>query len=113
MLKDEEAAQTGAIKEYLEGDEDGQQRASDGARRRTRRPGYYEKQLQKAEENRQAAAARREEIARRQAERERKIAERERYKKAMAKTRDRDGKKKLGRESGLLLEKVKKLVAEQ
>jgi hypothetical protein len=52
-------------------------------------------------------------MARRQAEREMKIAERERYKKAMAKTRDRDGKKKLGRESGLLLEKVKKLVAEQ
>ncbi|KAK0391263.1 hypothetical protein NLU13_0764 [Sarocladium strictum] len=113
MLKDEEAAQTGASRQKTELEEDGQAPVSDGARRRTRRPGYYDKQLQKAEENKKAAAARREEMARRQAEREMKIAERERYKKAMAKTRDRDGKKKLGRESGILLEKVKKLVAEQ
>ncbi|KAH8173319.1 hypothetical protein LIA77_07574 [Sarocladium implicatum] len=111
MLKDEEAAQTGATKAAVGNTlED---RNPDGARRRTRRPGYYEKQLQKAEEKRQAAAAHREEMARRQAEREMKIAERQRFKKAMAKTRDRDGKKKLGRESGLLLEKVRKMVAEQ
>jgi hypothetical protein len=113
MLKDEEAAQTGALKKDEAVEDSAQLHTSDGARRRTRRPGYYEKQLQKAEENKKAAEERRQEMARRQAEREKKIAERERYKKAMAKTRDRDGKKKLGRESSLLLEKVKRLVGEQ
>jgi len=113
MLKDEEAAQTGALTNDEAVEDDTLLHTSDGARRRTRRPGYYEKQLQKAEENKQAAEARRQEMARRQAEREKKIAERERYKKAMAKTRDRDGNKKLGRESGLLLEKVKRLVGEK
>lgn len=112
MLKDEEAAQTGATKD-ADGNLIDDRVDPDGARRRTRRPGYYEKQLQKAEEKRQAIAAHREEMARRQAEREAKIAERQRFKKAMAKTRDRDGNKKLGRESGLLLEKVRKMVAEK
>lgn len=101
MLKDEEAAQTGATAD---------QAASDGQRRRTRRPGYYDKQLARAEEKQKEMEARAAEAQRRREERERKIAERERYKKAMKKTWGRDGKKKLGRESGLLLEKVKKMV---
>ncbi|EON69226.1 hypothetical protein W97_08485 [Coniosporium apollinis CBS 100218] len=52
--------------------------------------------------------------AREEAERQReaKLAERERFRKAMAKARGggRDGKRKLGRESGLLLEKVRRVV---
>ena len=105
MLKDEEAAQAGSGA--------GEQGPSDGNRRRTRRPGYYDKQLQKAEERKAEHTARAEEIQRRREERQRKIAEREKYKKAMAKTIGRDGKKKLGRESHLLLDKVKKMVAEK
>lgn len=103
MLKDEKNAQAGAHAEAT---------VSDGQRRRTRRPGYYDKQLEKAEERRQQAEQRAEDLRQRREERERKLAERERFKKAMAKTRGRDGKKKLGRESTLLLDKVKKLVAE-
>ncbi|KAG6040556.1 hypothetical protein E4U41_000192 [Claviceps citrina] len=84
--------------------------SSDGSRRRTRRPGYYDKQLRKAEERRKEAEQRQMEMQRRAAERERKIAERQRFKRAMAKTVGRDGKKKLGRESSLLLEKVKRMM---
>ncbi|KAI9171018.1 hypothetical protein HJFPF1_00497 [Paramyrothecium foliicola] len=106
MLKDEDVAQasaTGARNEEPQ---------SDGHRRRTRRPGYYDKQLKKAEEQRSEVEAKRREFQRRQEERERKMAERERYKKAMAKTRDKNGKKKLGREGNLLLDKVKRIVAQ-
>lgn len=106
MLADEDKAQANAAP-----GEEGEHHP-DGHRRRTRRPGYYDKQLKKAEERRTEEEVKREEIQRRREERERKMAERERYKKAYAKTRDRDGKKKLGRESGLLLEKVKRMVAE-
>ncbi|QYS93686.1 hypothetical protein H0G86_001055 [Trichoderma simmonsii] len=103
MIKDEDMAQVGAEASG----------PSDGHRRRTRRPGYYEKQLKKAADRRQEADAKRKEYERRMEERAQKQAERERFKKAMAKTRDKDGKKKLGRESSLLLEKVKRLVAQK
>ncbi|KJZ79199.1 hypothetical protein HIM_01350 [Hirsutella minnesotensis 3608] len=106
MLKDEYNAQAGAVP-------DTDKSNSDGMRRRTRRPGYYDKQLKKADERRQQAEERAKELQGRREERERKLAERERFKKAMAKTRGRDGKKKLGRESNILLDKVKKLVAEK
>lgn len=106
MLKDEEMAQVGADPEKTTG-------FSDGQRRRTRRPGYYDKQLQKAAERREEAETKRAEFERRMEERAQKRAEREKFKKAMAKTRDKDGKKKLGRESSLLLEKVKRLVGEK
>lgn len=104
MLKDEEAAQTGATSDLT---------VSDGQRRRTRRPGYYDKQLQRAEEKREENEARAAEAQKRREERERKMAERDRYKRAMKKTWGRDGKKKLGRESGLLLERVKKMVEDK
>lgn len=105
MLKDEEAAQTGAAS--------GEQGASDGSRRRTRRPGYYEKQLDKAEQQRLEKEAKAKEFQRRQDERQHKIEERQRYKRAIAKTIGRDGKKKLGRESHLVLDKVKRMVGEK
>ncbi|KAM0465656.1 hypothetical protein ACHAPV_001711 [Trichoderma viride] len=106
MLKDEEMAQTGIDAEKSTG-------FSDGQRRRTRRPGYYDKQLKKAAERREEAETKRAEFERRMEERAQKRAEREKFKKAMAKTRDKDGNKKLGRESSLLLEKVKRLVGEK
>lgn len=100
MIKDEEVAQASA-----KGGE------TDGHRRRTRRPGYYDKQLAKADERRAEHEERARAREERMAERAERIAEREKFKRAMAKTVGRDGKKKLGRESGLLLDKVKKLVA--
>ncbi|RSL77108.1 hypothetical protein CEP51_009359 [Fusarium floridanum] len=103
MLVDEAKAQTNAIGEET----------SDGNRRRTRRPGYYEKQLKKAEERRNEAEERQREFQRRREEREQKIADRQRFKKAMAKTRDRNGNKKLGRESSILLDKVRRMVADK
>lgn len=105
MLADEDKAQVNAVPEEGEHNTDGQ-------RRRTRRPGYYDKQLQKAEQQKTEAEEREQEYQRRREERERRMAERDRYKRAMAKTRGRDGKKKLGRESSLLLDKVKRMVAE-
>ena len=111
MLKDEEAAQTGAGA-GSHGDDGPAPGPSDGNRRRTRRPGYYDKQLQKADQRREEAEARAQEAQRRREERERRIAERERYRRAMAKTKGPDGKKKLGRESSILLDKVKKLMNE-
>lgn len=109
MLKDEEMAQVGA---GAKPDTAETAVASDGNCRRTRRPGYYDKQLEKAEQKRAEAEERAREMERRREERERRLAERERFKRAMAKTRDKDGKKKLGRESTLLLDKVKRLVSE-
>ena len=118
MLVDEDKAQEGAIKRH--GDPDAQidneadgaedQTFPDGHRRRTRRPGYYDKQLKKAEEQKAESERWAEEAQKRREERERKIAERQRYGRAMKKTRGRDGKKKLGRESNILLEKVKRMM---
>lgn len=116
MLKDEEAAQTGAAKDEEDGhdgEDHGHGPTSDGQRRRTRRPGYYDKQLKKAEQKRAEAEARAQEVQRRREERERKIAQREKYRRAMAKTRGPDGKKKLGRESTILLDKVKRMMEQQ
>ncbi|KAF0329169.1 hypothetical protein RB213_006472 [Colletotrichum asianum] len=80
--------------------------------RRPRKPGYYEKQLEHAEKRKAEAEARRAEIQRRREERERKVADRERFRRAMAKARkgSENGQRKLGRESSLLLEKVKRMV---
>ncbi|CCE28121.1 uncharacterized protein CPUR_01595 [Claviceps purpurea 20.1] len=105
MLKDEDMAQVGAT-----ASSDATTTARDGSRRRTRRPGYYDKQLSKAEEKRKEEEQRRMEMQRRGEERERKIADRQKFKKAMAKTVGRDGKKKLGRESSILLDKVKRMM---
>ncbi|XXG98994.1 hypothetical protein Hte_005327 [Hypoxylon texense] len=81
-------------------------------RQKQRKPGYFDKATAEAERKQAEADARAQEIEARNAERNRKIAERERFRKALAKARTpgRDGQRKLGRESGLLLEKVKKLV---
>ncbi|KAI5865078.1 hypothetical protein GGS23DRAFT_407645 [Durotheca rogersii] len=83
-------------------------------RGKARKPGYFDKALLKAEVKKAEAEARAQEAEKRKEERNRKSAERERFRKAMAKARapGRDGQRRLGRESGLLLEKVKKLVGE-
>ncbi|KAI0110106.1 hypothetical protein F4814DRAFT_425791 [Daldinia grandis] len=81
-------------------------------KQKVRKPGYFDKAVADGDRKKAEAEARAQEVARRNAERESKIAERERFRKAMAKARKpgRDGQRKLGRESGLLLEKAKKIV---
>lgn len=81
-------------------------------RNKQRKPDYYAKSLAAATEAKAAADAKAAEIARRKAEKEKAIADREMYRKKMAKakTPGRDGKVKLGRESGVLLDRVKRIV---
>ncbi|KAI1079506.1 hypothetical protein F5B20DRAFT_166859 [Whalleya microplaca] len=76
-----------------------------------RKPGYFDKAVADAEHNKAETEARAQEIERRNQERNRKLAEREKFRRAMVKARTpgRDGKRRLGRESGLLLEKAKKI----
>ncbi|KAI1105154.1 hypothetical protein F4804DRAFT_331546 [Jackrogersella minutella] len=83
-------------------------------KQKPRKPGYFDKAEADGERRRAEAEARTQEFERRNEERNRKITEREKFRKAMAKARTpgRDGQRKLGRESGLLLEKVKRLVGD-
>jgi hypothetical protein len=82
--------------------------------RRGRKPGYFEKELAEAERKRAEAEARAAERERREKERERALKERERHRRIMAKARSggRDGKRKLGKESIVLLDRVRRLVGE-
>lgn len=59
-----------------------------------------------------ASEARRAEFERRDGERRAKVEERERHRRAMAKARTggRNGQRKLGRESVVLLDKVRRMV---
>lgn len=79
---------------------------------RRRRPDYYAKELATAERAKAEAEARAAERARREEERARRLKERELFRRRMAKAKapGRNGKPKLGRESSLLLDKVKRLV---
>lgn len=81
-------------------------------RQQQRRPGYFDKATAEADRRRNEAEKRNMEIDQRNAERMQKIADRERFQRALKKARKpgRDGQRRLGRESGLLLEKVKRLV---
>lgn len=111
----------------LEGDDDDDDAAADAqqhhrgtgdnysrrrGRKRPRGGGGYEKELAEAAKKKQEAEERAAERARREEERNRKTAERERHRRAMAKARTpgRNGQRKLGRESFVLLDKVKKMV---
>lgn len=82
--------------------------------RRPRRPKYFEKEQAFAEQKKAEAEARRAEIERRNSERKQKIEERERLRKAMARARSggKNGQRKLGRESQVLLDRVKRIVGE-
>ncbi|KAK8119481.1 uncharacterized protein PG998_004107 [Apiospora kogelbergensis] len=79
---------------------------------RQRRPDYFEKAKSEAERKKAAAEEREKEYQRRTEERNRKIEERDRFRKAMKKARTpgRDGQRRLGRESGLLLDKAKRMM---
>lgn len=82
--------------------------------RRPKRPKYFEKEQAFASKQKAEADARRAEFERRDKERRQKTEERERFRKAMAKARTggKNGQRKLGKESKVLLERVKRIVAE-
>ncbi|KAJ4416476.1 hypothetical protein N0V82_006741 [Gnomoniopsis sp. IMI 355080] len=96
-------------------------------RRKPRRPDYYDKALQEGSKKKAEMEARAAEQKRREEERERKANERERLRKAMLKARGikpgaggrgrfggrQEGPRKLGRESKVLLDKVKMMVGKQ
>jgi hypothetical protein len=79
---------------------------------RHNRPGYFAKQLAAGEKRRAEVEARVAEAARREAEMARRVAERERQRRAREKANapGRDGKRKLGRQGGVLLDQVKRIV---
>jgi hypothetical protein len=83
-------------------------------RRSKGRPKYFEKEQTFAAQQKAEAEANRIERERRDKERSGKIEERERFRKAMAKARTggKNGQRKLGRESKVLLERVRRVVGE-
>ncbi|PNS15660.1 hypothetical protein CAC42_4112 [Sphaceloma murrayae] len=89
-------------------------RTWDRAERKQRRPRSvpFVKEQREAEERKRVAEERREARERALREREQKLEDRERFRKAMAKARTggKNGQRKLGRESGVLLEKVRRMV---
>jgi len=80
--------------------------------RRQKRPAYFEKEQAFAEQQKAEVEARQAEFERRDKERKEKIEERERFRRAMAKARTggKNGQRKLGKESKVLLEKVQRMV---
>lgn len=82
-------------------------------RRKNQRPGYFNKELSFAEKNKKEAEERRAEFEKNDRERREKIEARNRMRKAMAKARTggKNGQRKLGRESHVLLEKVRRMVS--
>ncbi|KAF2224729.1 hypothetical protein BDZ85DRAFT_317377 [Elsinoe ampelina] len=89
--------------------------ATRAAERRQRRPKPvpFAKEQRAAERRRKEAEERRERIERARRERDEKAAERERFRRAMAKARTggKNGQRKLGRESGVLLERVRRIMS--
>jgi hypothetical protein len=82
--------------------------------RRSKKPAYFEKEQAFAAQKKAEAEARKLEFERRDSEKRQKIEERERFRKAMAKARTggKNGQRKLGKESKVLLERVKRFVGE-
>ncbi|KAE9363468.1 hypothetical protein N431DRAFT_474497 [Stipitochalara longipes BDJ] len=82
--------------------------------RRPKKPAYFEKEQAFAAQKNAEAEARKLEFERREKEKNQKIVERERFRKAMARARTggKNGQRKLGKESKVLLERVKRIVGE-
>ncbi|KAF2722926.1 hypothetical protein K431DRAFT_302182 [Polychaeton citri CBS 116435] len=96
------------------GDAGGREESDARDRRRQRKPKHqpFQRDYDQAQQRKEEAEERRRAREDAGRERERKIEERERFRKAMAKARTggKNGQRKLGRESGVLLEKVKRIV---
>lgn len=80
--------------------------------RRQQKPKYFEKEEAFAAERKAEAETKRVEFERRDKEKREKVEERDRFRRAMAKARTggKNGQRKLGRESKVLLERVRKVV---
>ena len=76
------------------------------------KPSPFAKEAKLAQQQKEERETRRREIEESRRQREAKIEERERFRRAMAKARSggKNGQRKLGRESKVLLEKVKRMV---
>ena len=76
------------------------------------KPVPFRKEAVLAQQRREENERRRKEVEEGNRQRQEKVAERERFRKAMAKARSggRDGQRKLGRESKVLLEKVQRML---
>lgn len=74
----------------------------------------FVKEAKAAERQREESEARHKAMEEAKRQRQQKLEERERFRRAMAKARTggRNGQRKLGRESQVLLERVKKIVSE-
>lgn len=81
-------------------------------RERRRKKAPFEKEARLAEQRRAEEMARRKEFEENRQKREQKLEERGRFRKAMAKARlvGKNGQRRLGRESALLLEKAKRIM---
>lgn len=81
-------------------------------RERRRKKAPFEKEARLAEQRRAEELAKRREFEENMQNREKKLEERERFRKAMAKARvgGKNGQRKLGRESAVLLEKAKRIM---
>ncbi|KAI1003381.1 hypothetical protein K3495_g4825 [Podosphaera aphanis] len=79
-------------------------------RGRSRKPDYFEKQQEYAEQKRLETELRKEKFMQKEKERKQRLEERERFRRLMAKARSggKNGQRKLGRESTVLLEKIKR-----
>lgn len=96
--------------EQMEASED---RVPDRRRRRPKRS-PFQKEIKLAEQRKAEAEQRRREREEGRKQRLAKIEERERFRRAMAKARKggKNGQRKLGRESKVLLERVKKVMGD-
>lgn len=83
------------------------------ARRRRQRPQTFKRETELAQKRKEEADAQQKAREEGQKQRRIKLAERQHYRKTMAKARGvgSDGKRKLGKESSILLEKVKRLTS--
>ena len=89
-----------------------QQQPPPPRRRKPPKPVPFRKEALRAQQRREEKEKRRKEIEEGNRQRQEKADERERFRKAMAKASSgaRDGQRKLGRESKVLLEKVQRMV---
>lgn len=80
-----------------------------------KRPGYFDRAQQESAKRQAQREAREAEFERRKAEREKKVRERQRFRRISARAREvgPDGRRKLGRESEVLLEKVKRMMGKE
>ncbi|MCJ1431489.1 hypothetical protein MMC27_000842 [Xylographa pallens] len=96
------------------GSNSGNSRDQQRPRSRKPKPIPFQKEAREAQKRKEEAQARQEAYEEASRQRQQKLKEREKFRKAMAKARTggRNGQRKLGRESQVLLERVKRVLGE-